>query len=391
MNKVILFFAGLFACIITSLGQSTSEKMLFIIDSIPLINNPEDWNMITNDDIADITVVRDRDSLKELGWAQLNGITYIFTKAYRSRPDSLKRIPSLKQMEDKDGTWYLKGSPYSGKYIDYYNNGSIQNKGTLVNSKLNGELTVYFKSGTVRSVSDYKNGVLHGLTREYYKNGALMQRIGYSEGRSNGLFEHYFINGQIENEKKSKKDTHYDTIITYYSTGKIKHIRLIRNGEPIRDKNENDLSYYNTKFLQSWNAEDVNEMKKNFFHIWLLDSTSTDTHFIEGVLLAKEFYFDAAIAAFDKVLELEPLDRNALLQRGLARLKKYQILRSAAFLKDKKDIPLTLEDLLSMPGDEQVKVFDDLKLADDVDHTDYFVKKAVPEAILNYCRSKSSR
>src|SRR4051812_37794924 len=100
MNKVIVFFAGLFACLITSFGQATSEKMLFIIDSIPLINNPEDWNTITNDNIADIAIVRNKDSLKQLGWAQLDGITYIFTKAYRSRPDSLKRIPSLKQLED---------------------------------------------------------------------------------------------------------------------------------------------------------------------------------------------------------------------------------------------------------------------------------------------------
>src|SRR3954469_15987976 len=103
MNKIILFFAGLLACFNTLFGQANNEKMLFIIDSIPLINNPEDWNPITNEDIADITVLRNKDSLKQLGWAQLDGITYIFTKVYRNRPDNQKRIPSLKQMENRNG------------------------------------------------------------------------------------------------------------------------------------------------------------------------------------------------------------------------------------------------------------------------------------------------
>ena len=391
MNKVILIFVALFSYCIVSLGQASSERMLFVIDSIPLINDPEDWNPITQEDIADMAVVRNKDSLMQLGWGQLDGITYIFTKCYRTRNDSLKRIPSLKQMLAKDGVWYLNNVPYSGRYIDYYNSGRIQNEGTLASGQLNGELTVYFKSGKVKSISDYRNGVLHGLRKEYYKNGVLMQKTGFTEGRSNGLYEQYFINGQRENEKRDKKETSYDTVISYYSTGKRNQIRLIKNGEPIRDKNENDVNYYATMFQQSLNKGDIKAAEKNFYHLWLMDSTSTETHLKEGVLLSKEFHFDEAIAEFDKVLQMEPLERNALLQRGLARLKRHQLLRLKTSLKDKKDIPLTLGDLLSMPKDEQVKACNDLRLADDLDPSDYYVKKAVPEAVLNYCRSISSR
>ena len=391
MSKAILFFIGLFSFCIASFGQAYSERMLFVIDSIPLINDPEDWNPITQEDIADIAVVKNKDSLKQLGWGQLDGITYIFTKAYRTRNDSLKRIPSLKQMVVKDEVWYLDNAPYNGRYIDYYNSGRKQNEGTLVNGKSNGELVVYFKTGTVKSISDYRNGVLHGIRKEYYKNGMLMQKTGFTEGRSNGLYEQYFINGQRENERKDKKETGCDTVISYYSTGRINQMRLIKNGEPIRGKNENDVNYYATYFQQSLNKGDIKAAEKNFYHLWLLDSTSTEAHLKKGVLLSKEFHFDEAIAEFDKVLQIEPLERNALTQRGLAHLKRHQLLRLKTSLKDKKDVPLTLEDIMSMPEDEQVKACNDLRLADDLDPSDYYVKKAVPEDVLNYCRCNSSR
>lgn len=388
MYKMILCFIGLFSCCNVSFAQDANKRVLFVIDSIPLINDPEDWNPITSEDINDIVVIANKDSLKQLGWGRFNAVTYVFTKAYRNRADSLKRIPSLKQMVEKKGVWFLNDTPYSGRYIDYYNSGRIQNKGSLDNGKLNGELTVYFKSGAVKSVSNYKNGVLHGSMKQYYKNGLLMQETGYTEGKTNGVYESRYINGQIGNDKRKKNGTAYDTVITYYSTGKIRGIRLIKNGNPIRGKNENDISYYATYFQQSLNKGDIKEMRKNFFKLWLLDSTNIDTQLKEGMLLAKEYYFDKALAAFDRVLEIEPLERNALLQRGITRLKKHIFLQSGSSFKNEKDIALTLEGLLSMTEDEQTKVCKDLQLADDLDHTDYIVKKAVPETIWNYCKGK---
>ena len=58
--------------------------MLYIIDSVALYNNPEEWNKINDDDIADYTVITNSDSLKLLGWGDMRGITYVFTKAYRN-------------------------------------------------------------------------------------------------------------------------------------------------------------------------------------------------------------------------------------------------------------------------------------------------------------------
>src|SRR3569833_2734898 len=101
MNRAVLLLLAALMTALSSFAQGTGERMLFVIDSIPLYTDPEPWNPITKADIADLNVVRNRDSIKALGWEDVDAISFIFTKSYRNRPDSLKRIPSLRQMEQK--------------------------------------------------------------------------------------------------------------------------------------------------------------------------------------------------------------------------------------------------------------------------------------------------
>lgn len=391
MKKNIIFSLVCLLSCATAVAQPPNQKMLFVIDSVPLLTDPEEWNQVLEEDIADFAVLRNRDSLKLLGWEQLDGITYIFTKEYRKRPDSIKRIPGLKQMKMLDGAWNLHGSPYSGKYIDYYNSGRIQNEGTLVNGKLDGELIVYFKNGSKKSVSNYKDGVLHGAWNNYYTNGAFMQSREYADGKLKTWGIVYFINGQIESEVKPKRETPYDTAFTYYSTGKVKQMRLIRNKVVVPDKKADDVNYYTTKFYQSINAGDIKEANKSFFRIWRIDSTSSDSHFKEGLLMMKEFRFAEAIAEFDRALSTEPLMREALVHRALARIKKHKYPAAKALPKDYKEGLLTLNDIISIADSEKEKICKDLQQAKYVDSGEYYVMKIMPSVILNYCGEKHSR
>jgi antitoxin component YwqK of YwqJK toxin-antitoxin module len=391
MNKLTLFLTSFFFCCINSFGQPPNAKTLFVIDSIPILTDPEDWNQILPEDISDMNVLKDKDALKTLGWGQLDSITYIFTKEYRNRPDSLKEIPTLKKMLMKDGAWNLHGIPYTGRYIDYYNNGRIQDEGLLSDGKQDGALIIYFKGGGRKSVTNFKDGIINGTIKDYYKNGSLMQTREYIKGKETREIKMYFINGRIQFELRLKKETHYDTSVTYYSTGKIKQMRLIRDGAVTTDKNQDEIDYNTPKFYQSLNVGDLKEANKSFYKIWKADSTSIDTRFKEGILFIKELHFDEAIADFDKALEMEPLMREALVYRGVARLKKNQLQQGKISLKNNKDVPFVIEDISSLPKQEQEKICTDLLLADKVDFTDYYVKKIVPEAILNYCREKSGR
>lgn len=386
MNKLLLIFIVILFSSIVSFAQSATNRILFIIDSVPILNDPEQWNPILQDDIADMVVIKNKDSLKLLGWEQVDGINYIFTKEYRKRPDSLKKIPSLKQMVMKGDAWHLNNNLYSGRYIDYYNSGRIQNEGLLLNGKLNGDLIVYFKNGNKKSVAGYTDGVLNGVWSEYYKNGALMQRREYLNGK-NKTGKIYFINGQVQHELKQKKETPYDTSLAYYSTGKVKKMKLTKNGVFNPTKKEHDLNYYTTYFNQNINTGNIKEANRKFYQIWLIDSTSTDTYFNEGMLLAKEFRFAEAIKKFDQALQIEPLMRAALLHRGLARIKKHKYRDAKVLSKNNWETPLVLEDLMSIPDDELTKICNDLRQAEYLDASEYYVMKGVPEPILNYCRS----
>jgi len=388
MVKLSIFLLVFLSISAASFGQILNEKILFVIDSIPILNDPEEWNPIDPNDIADITVIKNKDSLKRLRPEQLDGIIYIFTKAYRNRPDSLKRIPSLNQMVVKNEIWNLNDIPYSGIYIDYYNSGKIQNKGTLLNGKLNGELTVYFKNGNKKSVSNYKDGILHGHWSRYYPNGVLMSSDIYADGKIIENGRKYFVTGQIESEIKPKKVTQFDTAFSYYSTGKVKQMTLIKNGWHVLDKKTNDFNTNTTYFFQSIRSGKLKDANKYFYSIWKIDSTSSDTRYKEGLLLMKEFRFDAAIEAFDKALKQEPLMRESLVDRAVARIRKYKYANAKYLSSEIKETPLTLEDIISIPQDEQTKICNDLRQAVYVDFSEWDVPKMIAPAILKYCQSK---
>ena len=365
--------------------------MLFVIDSIPLINDPENWNQVLPEDIADISVITREDSLKMLGWEQFGGITYIFTKAYRSRPDSVKKIPSLKQMVMMAGQWTMRGMLYTGRYIDYYNNGSVQNEGWLKDGKINGELIVYYKTGIKKSVTNYKDGLRHGEWRDYYQNGTLMREDEFINGVKKRTGKSYFINGQVRNEVKLRKLTNYDTAIAYYSTGKIKHMAFTRTGEFYPPKKERELNEHTTMFYQHLNLGDIKAANKNLYKIWLIDSTSIDTYYKTGFLLANEYRFAEAIIQFDKALAIEPLMREALEQRAIARIKAYRFSDGKIPFKERQKLPVTLEDLMLMPEEDEAKVCRDIILADDIDTGVNYNNKTVPAIILDHCKKKSGR
>jgi antitoxin component YwqK of YwqJK toxin-antitoxin module len=369
-------------------AQDTVPRMLFVIDSIPLYNDPEPWNPVTKEDIADINVIHNKDSIRAFGWGEVAAVTFVFTKAYRDRPDTLKRIPSLKQMDQRNGTWYFKDTVYTGRYIDYYNSGRIQDEGALVDGILHGEVTIYRKNGNRKTVSHYKEGKLDGEWNEYYPSGSLSSSRNYKEGKGLRGQKEYFINGSLMQEFRPKRKTLYDSLVYYYSDGRIKQILLFINGVR-KSKKAEDLDYYDSHFFQALNAGKLNDANKYFYKISLIDSTSNDTHYKEGLLLLKEFRFDEALTAFDQALAKEPLMKEALAYRALARLKRNKYRQVNVFSKEFKEGMLTAADLLALSPAEQERVCADLKLANETDMTERFVQWLFPFAVLDYCDRKN--
>jgi len=59
MTKILFIVFGLILSSVHSVGQ-TQENVIYIVDSIPVIEDPEEGNEIVETDIADVTVVKNK-------------------------------------------------------------------------------------------------------------------------------------------------------------------------------------------------------------------------------------------------------------------------------------------------------------------------------------------
>ena len=102
MKKQITILCLLFLSI-SAFGQNQNERVLYIVDSIPVIEEPkEGFGTLTENEIERIEVIKEKKIIENSGFRDLDGIIYVFTKEYAKRPDSLKAIPSTNKMTKKN-------------------------------------------------------------------------------------------------------------------------------------------------------------------------------------------------------------------------------------------------------------------------------------------------
>ncbi|WP_091375547.1 hypothetical protein [Mucilaginibacter mallensis] len=336
------------------------EATLYIIDSIPLINDPdENSGNITNNDIDHVTVATNADEIKAAGYPSIDKIIYIITKEYAKRPDDIKKIPTTKLMERKDGVWYMKDatSPYSGKFIDYYLNGKIQGEGVLKDGVVNGSRTTYYQNGNKNLMRNYVNGVAQGYSEEYFQNGNLRQKGSFKDGKDDGLW------------------------IDYYSTGAIKRQCNFVNLIPDMTKDEKKFYDLQNKAQELMQAEDYKGAIKKLDEAEKLNSKYADVYFYRGTAKLDNLDFDNAVTDFDKAIELEPLYMEAIANRAFARIRKYEFKSSRTLSSNNEVTVLATKDKVEIPADEKVKICNDLNKSVELGDN----KDMILDAIKNYC------
>lgn len=381
--KKIIFVSILFTIVqLIAFGQTSNEKVMYVVDSIPVIEDPEEGNEISQNDVADLTVVKDKEKLKLLGYEQFDNVIYVFTKEYRNRAESIKEIPSIKQMERKDEVWFFHGIPYTGRFIDYYYSGRKQGEGTLLNGKVNGSRSMYYQNGKISIERTYKVGVANGLEKEYYEDGALKQKGEFLEGEEEGFWESYFPNGQVKLRSNYKKGEVKGNAIKYYSSGKVKESVFIENGKVTPDPKLVKLTQLMIKSNESAKDGDLKTAIKYCSKAIEMDSTYAEAYFSRGTIKLNDFQFDESIADFDKALHLEPFLEYALANRAFARIRKYQFGSSRTLSRNKDVTVLASKDKVPVPSIEQAKICSDLKTAILLgDKT-----KMITEALTDYCQ-----
>ena len=387
MIKIFLLFCGLVFLSFNSFGQETGGKIIYIVDSIPVIDEPGEENEIIQTDIAELTVIKNKDSLKLLGFDKFDGAIYIFTKEYRKRSEDIKLIPSSKQMVRKNGVFSFRDVIYNGKFIDYYYSGRKQGEGTFKNGIVEGSRTMYYQDGKIAMERYYSNGIENGIGKEYYADGSLKQKGEFVNGKKEGVWESYFPNGQVKLRSKYRDGEIFDTATKYYSTGKIKENVFIKNGKVVSDPNLEKIEKLMIKSNERNGEGDTKAAVKFCSKALELDSTYATAYFSRGTIKLNEFEFNEAIADFDKALNFEPFMEIALTNRAFARIRKYQFANSRTLSKNSEVTVLASKNKVSIPADEQDKICNDLQKAVFLGDK----SKMISEALLDYCQPKIHR
>ncbi len=382
MIKNILLYVAFFSVYNYSFGQITNDRILYIVDSIPVIKDPEYDDEIEQDEVADITIIKNKDSLKFLGYEQLDGIVYLFTKAYRDRPENIRQIPSSKQMKKINGVWFFYNMPYSGKFIDYYYNGRKQGEGFMKDGKVDGYRLRFYQNGNVSDEWNYSKGIPNGILKEYFEDGAIKQKGEFINGKEEGIWENYYPNGQIKLKSSYKKGAIVDSAFKYYSNGKIMEEVLVKNGKIIPDANLIKINLLMDKSNKSNKEENTKAAIKYCSKAIETDSTYASAYFSRGTIKLNDFQFDNAIADFDKAIMYEPFMETALTNRAFARIRKYQYANSRTLSENADATVMASEDKVAIPPEEMEKICNDL-------HKAIFLgakSEMIAETLSNYCR-----
>ncbi len=369
---------------ISTFGQNQNERILYVVDSIPIIEEPkEGFGTLTENEIEKVDVIKDKKIIESRGFKDLDGIIYVFTKEYAKRPDSLKSIPSTKRMNKKNGSWYLRDTePYTGKFIDYYLNGKKEGEGYLFNGQLKGKRLMFYPEGNLSDEVEYENGLQNGIEKRYFKNGTLMQTGEFQNGKEIGTWEMYHPNGKLKQRSNFNINGKMDgESISYYSTGNIKVIYQYKNGIYLNNKTYDKIYSYYNEGQKYFKIRDYKSSIKEYSKCIELDEFQADSYFARGTAKMEMMKFDEAINDFNKVLEIEPLYTFAYANRGIAIIRKYEFTDSRTLSKS-KDVQVFVTKKVEIPELEIEKICLDLNKAIELGDTNFMVL----EAYKKYCK-----
>ena len=381
LKKTVLFLLIIFR-IFNVVSQN--ENVLYIVDSIPIIEEPKNgFGILTENDIDNVVVIKNKKTIDSIGYKNLDGIIYVFTKDYIQRPDSIKAIPTTNKMTKINGVWCLKNAtPYSGKFIDYYLNGKIQGEGVLFNGKLKGKRLKYHLSGKVSDEIEYDNGISNGLEQRFYADGTLMQKGVLKNGKEVGDWEMYHPNGQLKQKAHFTDEGKMDgEVVSYYSTGKIRGTSYYENGVFIKDKLSEKLFDYYNESQELYKQVNYKAAIKKLTKAIELDSTWADGYFARGTMKLNDFQFDEALSDFNKALEIEPYFTNAYSNRAFTIIIKHEFSDSRTISKS-NDFQILATKEVEIPKSEMTKICQDLNKAVSLGDDNHMIL----DALEKYCK-----
>lgn len=120
----------------------------------------------------------------------------------------------------------------NGQQINYYLDGSIQQKVSWKEDVKNGIETLYFKNGQKKEEINWLNGVKEGIQTIWFENGKMSIIINWAIGKEQGEMVNYHENGTKKDLIEFDKGIIVNTRTSWNDSGSIIGQCLYKDGKP---------------------------------------------------------------------------------------------------------------------------------------------------------------
>jgi len=103
-----------------------------------------------------------------------------------SAMDVLKNVNDLEFDNIRKTFIDKKKNPYTGEYVENYDNGNIKSKINLLKGKIEGYCAFYFPNGKIREEGSYKENLKHGIWTRYDEKGNKWYQVTYTYNKRTG-------------------------------------------------------------------------------------------------------------------------------------------------------------------------------------------------------------
>lgn len=337
------------------------KKVMYIIDELPLTSQVnDDLGTLTEIDVFRIDTISNKDELKKAGYSKYTSIILVTTKKYNERDKDVRLIPSTRNLVYRNDKWFDKNNKlYSGSFRDYYLNGSNKMSGNLLNGVLDGLIDTYYPRGELKSSIIYINGKKDGEFKSFHINGFLKEKGTFLNGGKSGVYENY------------------------YSTGKLNYQQLYKGPVFVNNKynppitSDSAVSNLISKATIELTAHDVKVAIKILNDAEKIDSNKAEIFYFRAKAWIKDNQPDSAISDFDKAIKIEPLYEDALLNKALLIISKYD----KGLKYENGDFVFRKKSIIKLPDDEAKIVCDILSKLFEIGDA----REIVHKVISSYC------
>ncbi|MEO9480030.1 MAG: toxin-antitoxin system YwqK family antitoxin [Maribacter dokdonensis] len=127
------------------------------------------------------------------------------SKPQVATPVEISQVTKFKEeltLNQLEGTWYYKNSPYDGYALTLHENGTLAEKVGFVKGKREGIAKRWSVNEVLRVEFHYKNNRLEGSYKTWWENGQLAQEANYLNGKMDGVERKWYPDGQLAKERQ---------------------------------------------------------------------------------------------------------------------------------------------------------------------------------------------